>query len=148
MMSSFYFILLLLSLLSYIYEITLQPCKKKYVPLYIKLIRFIHHLLPVLQFLLIFKYPLITIILSIIIKIHWVINNDKCELTVRVNEYCGYDTNNFLTIRDNIQKYECFYRPILVMVGYYITNKKTEYISLIFIYLIVSRVYKNKYKLK
>jgi hypothetical protein len=147
--SSFYFILLLLSSLSYIYEIYLQPCKKQYVPLYIKLIRFIHHLIVTFYILGFLKYPLVSLILLISIKIHWLINNDKCELTVKVNKYCGYNTNKFITLfhsfltdYDWLYKYNWLYL-INILIGYYITNRKIEYIQLSLLYLIINTIIKK-----
>jgi hypothetical protein len=144
--SSFFFIVLLLTLLSYQYEIKLQPCKNKNVPLYIKLLRFIHHFILIFQFVAIFKYPLLSIIINIIVKIHWIINNDKCILTENVNNYCGYNPKKFIALNNNFTKYRRLYQLILGIIGYYITNKKTEYINLILIYFLVSSIYKNKYK--
>ena len=36
--------------------------------------------------------PLYHLIFIVVILIHWLTNNNKCELTVITNKYCGYNT--------------------------------------------------------
>ena len=140
--SSFFFIGILLSFLSYQYEIKKEPCKKKNVPLSINFWRFIHHLIITFEILGFLKYPLVSLILLISIRIHWLLNNNKCELTLKVNKYCGYNTDQFTTIFQPLNDYDWLYKPIGILIGYYITNRKIEYIQLSLLYLIIKTIQK------
>ena len=52
----------------------------------------IHHIMGVYIYLGAFLFnPLYHLIFIIIILIHWITNNNKCELTVITNKYCGYN---------------------------------------------------------
>ena len=140
--SSFFFIGILLTFLSYQYEIKKEPCKKKNVPLSINFWRFIHHLIITFEILGFLKYPLVSLILLISIRIHWLLNNNKCELTLKVNKYCGYNTDKFTTIFQPLNDYDWLYKPIGILIGYYITNRKIEYIQLSLLYLIIKTIQK------
>ena len=57
-----------------------------------ELMLIIHHIMSVYIFLGAFLFnPLYHLIFIIIVLIHWLTNNNRCELTVITNEYCGYN---------------------------------------------------------
>ena len=74
--------------------------------------------------------PLYHLIICIIVLIHWITNNNKCELTVITNKYCEYQENkkfndtlqilHISTINQNIYWYLL---PAIILYDLYIILK-------------------------
>ena len=68
-----------------------------------ELLLFVHHIIGVYVYLGGFLFnPLYHLIFVIIILIHWRTNNNRCELTIITNKYCGY--SNDYKFQDLAQK--------------------------------------------
>ena len=56
-----------------------------------ELLLFIHHIVGVYIYLGGFLFnPVYHLIFVMIIVVHWITNNNRCELTVITNKYCGH----------------------------------------------------------
>lgn len=55
---------------------------------------FIHHIVSVYIYLGVFMFnPLYHLLFICIVLIHWITNNNKCQLTTITNKYCGNPKN-------------------------------------------------------
>ena len=56
-----------------------------------ELLLFIHHIVSAYIYMggILFN-PLYHLIFIIITMVHWITNNNRCALTVKTNQYCGY----------------------------------------------------------
>ena len=70
-----------------------------------ELLLFIHHLIDVYVFLggILFN-PLYHLIFVILVLIHWITNNNRCQVTIVTNKYCGYPYE--YKFQDLIQKFK------------------------------------------
>jgi len=78
------------SLIQYFIDIYQNPCETNIG----KSLLLFHHFLSGYLYLGGFLFnPLYHLIICIIVLIHWITNNNKCELTVIANKYCEYQEN-------------------------------------------------------
>ena len=126
-------LIIILSLLSYIYDINIDNhykyCNNNFS---INILLFIHHILSVyIHFGWINNNnPTIYLLLLVFTMIHWFTNNFKCKYTQYVNEKCNIDIN--YPLRDiiyfsglkNSKYYKLIYYTYLIFIIIYLLYKK------------------------
>ena len=83
-----YIIFFIFLLIQYLWDRSTSTC----LTLKGEILLIIHHIIGVYIYLGAFLFnPLYHLLFIILVLIHWLTNNNKCELTIITNKYCGYD---------------------------------------------------------